>query len=934
LDRQRSLVWTLTTLAVVSLFARELADLAVDGLWFASVEHSPVFWTLFGARALAFVGGVLLGAVVIGGSAAVALNAQSGSPILLLDGQVQLSPWAQAPKVAGTAVQVVVAGACLLLGLSAQAAWPTWMAWWHQVPFGEVDAVLGYDASLYVFTIPALMAARNLLLVTLFVATVVSTATYAARGTIRVRLPSELDPDAQPQIRTDARTRRHLALLVASFAMVLAVGPFLQRFDALSSSRGLFDGPGYTVVTTVLPLLSLSAVATLFAAWLVFTAIDRMRGAPAMLALFLVFAAGALQSFVPDTVQRFVVAPNELGKERPYISAHIEATRKAWRLDGVEEERLGADANLTLDDIDANRTTIEGIRLWDEAPLRDTFQQVQEIRTYYEFHHVDHDRYEVDGQLRQVMLSARELEPAGLPQQAKTWVNQTLVYTHGYGVTVGPVNEVTDDGLPVLWVKDIPPATDKDIFRVDQPAIYFGEEMRRPVIVRTNQPEFDYPTAEGNETARYEGEAGIPVGGLARRTLLSMVLGDMDVILNGDISTGSRLLYVRDVRRRVQKLAPFLWVDQDAYLAVIDGRLLWFLDGFTHTDRYPYSAPRMLPGTRRSRPPVANWVRNRVKITVDAYDGTVTLWRMPGDDPILDTWASAFPDLLRDAAEMPEAVRAHVRVPDALFHLQADLFATYHMTDAETFYNREDQWEIPTIERQRMVPYYTVMKLPGETRDEFILMLPFTPRDKDNLAAWMVARNDGENYGTLRVYRFPKDRLVYGPGQVVARIQQDDAISEKLTLWNQQGSRAILGTLLVIPIEESLLYVQPLYLQAADGAIPELKRVIVGYRDEIAMEPTLEGALTRLFGGASADTVATIADAVDAAAEAAGDEATTLGHAVRRAQSPWLDARNAAKDGRFGDMGQAFERLGAAIDKLAEMAEVNVDPPTADTDAR
>ena len=918
-------LWVIATLFLLAAFSQQIARLAVEGLWYASVDRLPVFWTVFATRLGAGLAAGLVTGALAAWSVRLAMSSARPRPVVLLDGRVELKPWSEPPMAAmsGQLARALGIGAAVLVGFGAQQAWRVWLSAWHAVPFGEIDPILGLDASFYVFTLPALQAVRGIVTAAIVIALGLAVLVYQQHGAIRVRLPDADHPDVAARLSIAPAARRHLGLLGACFGLTLAVGTFLQRHEAMSMVSGRFDGPGYAVVEVLLPLLTLSAIATVLASWLVYQALDREQPAAFALAVFLVFGAGALQSFAPSVVQRFVVTPNELEAERPYLAAHIEATRRAWQLEGVEERALGADATLALDDIDANRATIEGIRLWDEGPLRATFQQVQEIRTYYEFHHVDHDRYRVDGRLRQVMLSARELEPTGLPQQARTWLNETLVYTHGYGVTLGPVNEVTNDGLPRLWVKDLPPQASHDVFTVTKPAIYFGEEMRRPVIVGTRQAEFDFPTADGNATTQYEGEAGILAGGFARRALLALALGDIEVLLSGDITAGSRLLYVRQVQDRVQRVAPFLHIEGDAYMAIVDGRLLWFVDGFTHTDHYPASAHRTLPPAKGARVgPRANWVRNHVKVTVDAYDGTVTLWRMPGKDPVLDAWEAAFPGVLRPAADMPAGIREHVRVPATLFELQAHLFATYHMVDADTFYNREDQWEVPafSVPGSRrtlpvsMTPYYTVLTLPGEGVDEFILMLPFTPRDKDNLAAWMVARNDGEHYGTLRVYRFPKDRLVYGPSQVVARIQQDDAISEKLTLWNQQGSAAILGTLLVIPVEESLLYVQPLYLQANDGAIPELKRVIVGWGDDIAMEPTLEGALAALFGAGARAVEATTPGTPRVAS-------LTWQEAARRAQAAWEAVEAAGATGRFSDLGAALDDLGAAIEEITALSD-------------
>jgi uncharacterized membrane protein (UPF0182 family) len=482
------------------------------------------------------------------------------------------------------------------------------------------------------------------------------------------------------------------------------------------------------------------------------------------------------------------------------------------------------------------------VRLWDHQPLLDTFGQLQEIRTYYDFVGVDNDRYKINGAARQVMLSPRELNSGSLPN--RTWVNERLTFTHGYGLTLGPVNQVTQEGLPVLFVRNLPPETIPEL-PIKEPSLYFGELSNDYVIVKTATREFHYPRGEDNVFTQYEGSGGVPIGTLGRKLLFALHFRAPQIVLNSGIGAESRIMFRRQVRERVTTLAPFLNFDRDPYLVLADGRLFWIIDAYTTSNRYPYSTPVGNAGL--------NYMRNSVKVTVDAYNGTTAVYLSDAVDPIAATYARIFPGLFKPLAEMPAALREHVRYPEDIFAVQASVYATYHMTQPAAFYNREDQWEVPVIEDARdaaaMQPYYTIMRLPGEAEPEFIQMLPFTPRAKDNLSAWLAARSDGEHYGKLQVFQFPKQKVIFGPRQVVARINQDQTISPQVTLWNQQGSAVIWGTLMVIPVEESLIYVRPLYLRGSGGRIPELQRVIVVYQNQIVMEPTLDAALARLFGG-------------------------------------------------------------------------------------
>jgi hypothetical protein len=659
--------------------------------------------------------------------------------------------------------------------------------------------------------------------------------------------------------------------------------------------------------------LALMAAAIVAAALAAATALGRSRRGVLVGAAVYVLVLFGGEGYA-NLLQRFAVTPNEQVRETPFMEYNIAATREAFALDRVEERELRGEATLTRKDIEANRGTLDNVRLWDHQPLLETFGQIQEIRTYYDFVSVDNDRYQINGQNRQVMLSARELNPAALPN--RTWVNERLVFTHGHGLTLGPVNQVTSEGLPVLFVRDLPPVTTVDL-NISEPSIYFGELVNDYVIVRTRAQEFHYPKGEDNVYTTYNGNGGIPLGSFWRKLLFAARFRNYQIILSDDITTESRLMFDRQIRRRVAKIAPFLMLDEDPYPVVSDGRIFWIQDAYTVSNRYPYSTATG----------GVNYIRNSVKVVIDAYQGSVTFYSAESADPIAQTLMKIFPGLMRPLAEMPADLRQHVRYPEGIFQMQASVYATYHMTNPAVFYNKEDQWEVPAVdssgESSRMAPYYTMMKVPGEQDAEFIQMLPFTPRRRDNLASWMVARSDGEHYGKLQVFQFPKQTLVFGPQQVVARINQDQVISPQITLWSQQGSQVIQGTLMVIPIEESLIYVRPLYLRAQAGRIPELTRVIVAHQNRIVMEPTLDQAIARLFGQTeraaplpAGTPGAPVAPPPAGAPPQAGLDAATWERLGADARDTYQRALEAQRAGDWAKYGEEIKRLGELLERM------------------
>ena len=795
----------------------------------------------------------------------------------------------------------VALGIGLVIGLGAARGWLTVLQFLHRTPFGVSDPVFGRDVGYYVFALPLLGSALGIATALVVLALIGCAVLYGLRGDVIV---------VARRLTVEPSARLHLALLLAGAFVLLALRVYFVRIPSLLySTTGPLFGASFADLHAKLLGLRLAALAAVGGVALVLWGVRTgrvARGAAFAGGLYLAVSLLGIGVY-PQIVQRLIVAPNELAKEAPQLAHHIAATRRAWGLDRVTTRDLTGEARLTERDIRDNRPTIDNVRLWDRDPLLQTFGQLQEIRTYYDFVSVDDDRYWIDGQYRQVMLSPRELNAASLP--TRTFINERLTFTHGMGLTLGPVNQVTEEGLPVLFIKDLPPASNVSL-RVTRPEIYFGELTNSWVFANTGQKEFDYPSGDENIFTTYAGKGGVRVGGLLRRAVLAAHFRSLKVLLSSDITADSRALYVRDVRERARTLLPFLAFDTDPYLVVTDsGRLRWILDAYTATTRYPYAQP-LRNGT--------NYLRNSVKVVIDAYDGDVTAYQADATDPLAQTLAKAFPGLLQPLAAMPPDLRAHLRYPEDLFRLQSEMYATYHMAEPEIFYHREDQWQRPVLsqapERPELFMRHMIMRLPGEEQAEFIFMTPFTPRGKDNLASWMVARNDGDHYGELIVYRFPKQSLVFGPAQIVNRMNQDTEIARQISLWDQRGSEVIRGNLLVIPIEEALVYVQPIYLRAEGGRIPELKRVIVAYQNRVVMEETLEEGLARLFGGVTAPPLRVAATATpEAASRAGGVRGAAL---ARQASDLYRRALEAQRAGDWAAYGEHLSRLGELLRQL------------------
>jgi uncharacterized membrane protein (UPF0182 family) len=896
-------------LAVVAIFILLfsfpwLVHLLTDWYWFDALNFEPIFLRQFWTKMILglFVG--LVSFVFFFVNLRVAQRGLVPDPLVLSFSPSV--PRLDLTQVLRRATLPVSVGLSLLVGASATGGWLVLLRFMNRTPFGVTDPVFGRDVGYYVFALPA---------VDLFLSVVVGLVVTALFILIPLYLLRRDIVVARRRVMIERSAEIHLGSLICTLFLATAANVFLVRIPGLLySTSGPHFGASYTDLAIRVPLLHLSWIVALAGAVVVILGVRTRKlvrnTVASVLAYFVIAGLGG--ALIPGTVQKFVVQPNELAKEIPQLEHHISATRAAWGLDGVSVRDLSGEATLTLEDIRDNEGTIKNVRLWDREPLLQTFRQLQEIRTYYDFNSVDDDRYWIDGEYRQVLLSPRELNTASLP--TRNFINERLTYTHGMGLTLSPVNQVSLQGLPVLFIKDLPPVSDVSL-SVTRPQLYFGELSNDWAFMNTLQPEFDFPLGDSTAFTSYAGSGGVEVNSFIKRLLLSARFGSMDALLTEYITDESRVLYYRNIRERAAKALPFLVWDNDPYIVLTDdGRLKWILDAYTRTSMYPYSRPAS-DGT--------NYMRNSVKVVIDAYDGSVMPYISDPEDPIIRTYQRIFDGVLLPMKDMPADIRAHIRYPEDLFRIQTDLYTTYHMDDPDIFYHREDQWQTPSLARSESAgdPFvrHIVMRLPGESQEEYIIMRPFTPRQKDNLAAWMIARNDGDNYGELVVYRFPRQSLVFGPSQIVNRINQDTEVSRQLTLWDQRGSEVIRGNLLVIPIEEALIFVQAIYLRAEGGQIPELKRVVVAYQNRVVMEETLERGLERLFGGGAA--MPAVAPTMEAAGVATRDETATSGIAdlIQQATEHYDLAVAAQRAGDWATYGEEMRQVGELLRQLRDV---------------
>jgi uncharacterized protein len=914
--RRQFLLWVVLV-AVLIIASGTAISYYVELLWFRSLGYQAIFrktlslqWTVFAV----FFAATFL--IVYGWFLVLKKTYQ---PDLLDGGLIFIGRQPiklPVERILSTIALVISLLIAVGTGAGMMAEWTTF-ALFHYAPHlaGDfVDPIFGKSRDFYLFALPAwqliagwLFALAVITCVTAFFFILITGSTRMLAGRRGSSLPLPW---------------RGFSIAFAFFLLVLAFRVYLSRFQALFDEHTIFSGVTYTDAHVTLTGLLLVCAALVIGAVIALVNIvrePRVRWLAASVAPVLLCYLGV--QVVGWYVGNFIVKPNELVRERPYISHNIDLTRQAYGLDRISPREFPAETSVGAADPANNQATLQNIRLWDWRALQDTLRQIQEIRTYYDFPDIDIDRYEIDGTMRQVMLATRELSLEKLPESSRNWINEKLIYTHGYGITMNPVNGFTPEGLPTLMLSNMPIQSTVPSIKVTRPEIYFGELTNSDVYVKTRQQEFNYPQGQTNNLTSYEGTGGIPLGGFLLRILIAFEEGDLAKLpFSDDVNPQSRLLMHRTVRDRVSTLAPFLTYESDPYIVVDDaGRLSWILDAFTSSDNYPYASHYLLGGN-----PI-NYLRNSVKVVIDAYDGTTTFYVFDAQDPIVSAYRQMFPSLFKDAGEMPSALRKHVRYPELLLKMQAAVYSLYHMTDPEVFYNREDLWTVASevglseSGEQKTVPMepnYVLMKLPDEPAVEFIAILPFTPANRNNLIGWIAGRSDGAQYGTAVVYDFPKTKLVDGPLQVEARIDQNAHLSGQLTLWNQQGSHVRRGTLLVIPCGRALLYAEPIYLQAERSPMPELRLVVLALQDRLVFGPTFDSAMRSLFGGEASSLSAAPIEAPRSSAATTGKTAGDLNTLISGAAKDLTDYQRLTAEGKLAEAGQKLEQLKQKLDQF------------------
>ena len=922
--RRRRFLIILAVLVGIFFAVRTALSYYVDVLWFESLGYSDVFWKTTGLQWGIFAAFTAATFLILYGPFLALKRAHlpdlpSGHTILV-GGQPFKLPVEPVLRLIALGISFLVAAAT---GGTMIVEWPTLALFWFapRASSGVVDPIFGKPLNFFLFTLPAWQFIIGWLLTLALIVCALAVFFILITGGTRV-LSGRLS-------RSVTLPWRGLSITFAFLLLVLSMRVYIGRFERLLDDHTIFGGVTYTDAhVTLTGMLVVCAALVLGALIAVVNAVRSPRGRW-LIAAFLPAAACyiAVQG-IAWYVSNFIVKPNELVREKPYIVFNTALTRQAYGLGQVTQREFPAETTIEAADPANNQATLQNIRLWDWRALQDTLRQIQEIRTYYDFPDIDIDRYAIDGTTREVMLATRELNVDKLPESSRNWINEKLIYTHGYGITMNPVNGFTPEGLPTLMLSNMPVQSTVRGLSVTRPEIYFGEMTNTDVYVKTRQKEFNYPQGQSNSLTSYEGNGGIVLGGFLRRIIIALDRDDLAKLpFSDDVNKDSRLLMRRNLRDRVSALAPFLTYDPDPYIVLgDDGRLSWIMDAFTVSDSYPYSSHYHLDSN------LINYMRNSVKVVVDAYDGTTTFYVFDTEDPIIAAYRRIFPSLFKDAAMMPSGLRKHVRYPELLLKLQAEVYGLYHMTDPEAFYNREDLWTVATEVgmseggqqiTQAMQPNFVLMKLPGETGVEFVEILPFTPANRNNLIGWIAGRSDGAQYGTSVVYNFPKTKLVDGPLQIEARIDQNAQLSGQLTLWNQQGSHVRRGALLVIPTGRALLYAEPIYLQAERSPMPELRLVVLALQDRLAYGPTFESALASLFGGAVSSLTAPSTSAAAVPAEPArGATASTalpvadLNALIAEAAKDLADYQRLTAEGKLGEAGQKLEELKRVLDKL------------------
>ncbi|HEV2322468.1 MAG TPA: UPF0182 family protein [Terracidiphilus sp.] len=922
---RKLLILVAAVVAIILFSARTAVAYWVNLLWFRSLGFEAVFWKTQAMQWSVFAAFAVLTFLILYGAFRALRSSHSAdlpdTHTVFIAGRPLSFPVDRFLRYAAALIAIVIA---LATGAAMAGQWSTLALYWYAPRGigGRPDPILSKPLGFYLFTLPAWHLVLGWLLTLAVLICVAAVLFVLASGGMRA-----LDTHFGGGIVVPWRG---LSIAGGCLLAVLAVNEYISRYDLLFDHHTIFDGVNYTqAYVTLLGMWFIAAALLIGAIVAIAGGIVKPRGRWLVAAVLPAVGCYILFGIAGWYTSNFVVNPNQLDKERPYIEHNIAMTRQAYGLDRFSRHEFPAETSVDALDAAHNQQTLDNVRLWDWRALQSTLRQIQEIRTYYDFPDIDIDRYQINGALHEVMLATRELNQDKLPSSSRNWINDKLIYTHGYGVTMNSVNGFTPEGLPTLYLSNMPVDSTVPSLKVTRPEVYFGEMTYTDVYVKTHQQEFNYPQGQANNLSTYEGTGGIEMGGFLRRSLIAFDRGDLTKVpFSDDITGQSRLLMRRNVAARVSALAPFLTFDQDPYIVVgDDGRLYWIMDAFTSSDTYPYSTHYTLAGQQE-----VNYIRNSVKAVVDAYNGTVTFYVFDREDPILAAWRGIFPGLFKDASEMPGLLQKHVRYPELLLALQAQVYGLYHMTNPEVFYNREDLWTVATEtvlgedgqqSVQAMAPNFVLMTLPGETNPEFVEILPFTPVNRNNMIGWIAGRSDGANYGNTVVYDFPKTRLVDGPQQVEARIDQNAQLSGQLTLWNQQGSHVRRGTLLVIPCGKGLLYAEPIYLQASNSPMPELRLVVLAVQDRLAYGPTFSSALAALFGTVPSSLSETAElvpppqpNATASNAPAGAQAAPNQQQLIRQANQDFTDYQRLTSQGKLTEAGQKLDDLKRVLSRL------------------
>jgi uncharacterized membrane protein (UPF0182 family) len=928
--RLNPLFYLLLAVLIIIFFGGSTAiSYWVDLLWFSSLGYAGVFWKSWSLELGTFaVFAVLTFSILF--IAFIALRRHHADDLpethtIYVGARPIVLPVVKAMRIVAVIAAFVVS---MVTGFTMESQWPTLALYWYapQSTQAVTDPIFGRQLGFYLFTLPAWQLISGWLLSLAIFIALLAVAFFIAAGSGRAlqgRFAGSLP-------------WRGVSVAAGLLLLTLAIREYIGRFSLLFEHHTIFDGVTYVDAhVTILGMGSIGIALVIGALIAIFGGFSRPGARWLVAAAAPAVACYIIAGIAGWYVTTFIVKPNQLDRERPYIADNIAMTRQAYGLDAFTQREFPAETTVAAADPEHNQATLQNIRLWDVNALKDTLRQVQEIRTYYDFPGIDIDRYNINGAPREVMLGVRELNVDKLPESSHNWINDKLIYTHGYGITMNPVNGFTPEGLPSLYLSNMPVQSSVPGLKVTRPEIYFGELTDTDVYVKTHQQEFNYPNGQTNNLSSYDGTGGIELGGFLRRVLLAFNRGDLTKIpFSDDVSPTSRLLMRRNIVARVTALAPFLTIDHDPYIVVgDDGRLSWIIDAYTSSASYPYSTQSNVDNQ------TVNYMRNSVKVVVDAYDGTVTFYVFDSTDPILAAWRGIFPSLFKDESAMPTWLRAHVRYPELLLSLQAEVYGLYHMTDPEVFYNKEDQWTVATENGSSqggdqtpgpMSPNFVLMTLPGESSGlEFVEILPFTPLNRNNMIGWIAARSDGDHYGSAVVYDFPKTRLVDGPQQIEARIDQNAQLSGQLTLWNQQGSHVIRGSLLVIPCGQALLYAEPIYLQAQSSPMPELRLVVLALQDRLAYGPTFEAALSSLFGSeaasisqeASPQPGAAQSSSAPASSSTAAQPAADTKALITRASNDFADYQRLTSEGKLSEAGQKLDDLKHTLDQLNARAK-------------